>query len=56
MTTTPPTTTINHQATALIEEHVRHLVSMMGFDRAKVNCSFRDIKNSDADALPLPVR
>ena len=55
MTTTPPTTTINHQATALIEEHVRHLVSMMGFDRAKVNCSFCDIKNSAA-ALSLPVR
>ncbi len=39
MTITPPTT-INHQATALIEEHVRHLVSMMGFDQVKVNCSF----------------
>lgn len=55
MTTTAPTT-INHQATALIEEHVRHLVSMMGFDRAKVSCSFRDTKNSAAVTLPLPTR
>lgn len=54
--TTTPSATINHQATALIEEHVRHLVSMMGFDQAKVSCSFHDIrnlKNSDA-AIPPP--
>ncbi|MFH1354249.1 MAG: R3H domain-containing nucleic acid-binding protein [bacterium] len=38
------TPNINHQTTALIEEHVRHLISIMGFTRIKVGCSFRDVK------------
>ncbi len=32
---------LNHQEAALIEEHVRRLMCVMGFEEAKVNCCLR---------------
>jgi len=44
---TSPALTLNQQSSVLIEEHIRRLITAMGFTGAEVVCSYKDVKEQE---------